>query len=160
MTTILTLRVWLLFYDLKHGEAILRHEWWSTISDEKDWFIRNKNTYGSFRKFLWKPTVAILASLFSVEIGLSFVPEPMASIALFILLGLINTYWILLAFLFCKMPKEYDTLLIRKEINRLVIFIHFHCLVYFINRSYQKLHIFQWFNSFYTYLFTIVVSQW
>ena len=40
---ILTLRVWLLFYDLKYAEAILKHSWWENISDETDWFIKNRN---------------------------------------------------------------------------------------------------------------------
>ena len=161
MTTILTLRVWLLFYDLKHGKAILSHEWWSTISDEKDWFIRNKNRYGSFRKFLWKPTIIIIISLLSMGISLSFVPEKIAINARQITLGLNNLYWIFLVFLFCKMPKEYDTLLIRKEINRLVIFYAFSTVWYTIStQTIEKTvpYIAYWYNVFYTYLFTIVIS--
>ena len=161
MATILAARVWLLFYDLKHGEAILKHEWWATISDEKDWFIRNKPKWGSFRNFLWKPVLVILLLLYSITIVLGYSPESFALKANFAMLALINTWWILLIVLFCKMPKEYDTLLIRKEINRLVIFYAFSTVWYSVSlQTIDEIYPLgiHWFNSFYTYSFTTIIS--
>ena len=54
MLILITTRVWFIYYDLKYNEALIIHEWWSNVSDQKDWFIKNKNKYGSWSKFMWK----------------------------------------------------------------------------------------------------------
>jgi len=160
MAVILSCRVWLLFYDLKHGEAVIKHEWWSAISEHQDWFIRNKNKYGSFKRFLWKPVVILLIVMYSITGFMKFAPKNISERADSALLAFINTFWILLIFLFCKMPKQYDSLLIRKEINRLVIFYAVSVVWYTVTNQLELFSdpFWHFFNSFYTYLFTVIVT--
>ena len=62
MVIITTTRVWFLYYDLNYNVSLISHEWWSTISDDKDWFIKNKNKYGSWSNFMWKLVTFIIIS--------------------------------------------------------------------------------------------------
>lgn len=158
MAIILTCRVWLLFYDLKHGEAVLEHEWWSTISDQQNWFIRHKNRYGSFKKFLWKPVALLLAVMCPLIAWANFAPKPVSTYSDAVILTFINTFWIALIILFVKMPKQYDSLLIRKEINRLVIYYAVSVVWYSVTIPLFSGTFWHFLNSFITYLFTIVVS--
>ena len=120
----ITLRIWFLYYDLKYAEAVLSHEWWQILdSDDKNWFIENRNKYGILSPRMYK----IIAMFMSIYVILMFIGAfnhevtPKIHEVTTTFVGI--TSWIADAILFCKMPKHYDLFAIRKEINRWTIWL-------------------------------------
>lgn len=110
---LLATRVWLLFYDLKHAQSLLRHKWWTIISNEQDWYLKNKKKYGSFKYILKYFIVLILTFWIFYLFACKYAPDIVAPIT-----GMFcQIIYVVMIVCFCKMPSIYDALKIRKEIN-------------------------------------------
>eukprot|EP01083_Nonionella_stella_P049503 131887_1 len=122
---LLTSRIWFLFYDLKYMQSLLTHQWWEDITDKKDWFFTHKGTFGSFR-FMSK-YICIFLTMFFIFTALGVYYFSVIYHIAFIVT--INSLWVIMFVCFCKMPKMYDALKIRKEIN-ITSFIYLLLAIY------------------------------
>ena len=122
----MAIRVYLLFYDLKHAQSLLTHKWWSIISNEQDWYMKNKNKYGSFKWWSIRCLIFIIISWVLLAVGMKYVPD----ITIPVLALFVNSVYIIMIVCFCKMPSIYDALKIRKEINILAT-------IFFIQAGYH-----------------------
>ena len=154
---LLTTRVWFLHFDLKYNVAILNYNWWETITNETNWYIRKKKTYGCL-KFMWRYILCIAILWCMLTIICWIISERLQRISFTI--GA-NICWVIMIWCFCKMPPEYDVLLIRKEINRLVIY-YFICAVWYgvaagasLGEKYLWM---QWVSAFVSYSLTISMT--
>ena len=128
MMLLTTTRVWLLYFDLKYTESIIEREWWQEL-ETQDWYIKNRKKWGSWKRWLWK-VILIVIILWS---ALTMITAWFAYFAYLMTFGIIsNGLVIFCSTLFCKMPKHYDVLLIRKEVNRLAGFYLISTIMYVI----------------------------
>ena len=130
---LITCRVWLLYFDLKFGEAILAYSWWETVvNDHRNWWIQNKRTYGSFKRYIYKRVIIFISIWWLIIcLGAYYLP----TMYLLSVTIIPDSFWCFMVYLFCKMPKHYDVFYIRKEINRLVIFYIFPTAWYAVTRG-------------------------
>lgn len=126
----MAIRVYLLFYDLKYAQSLLTHEWWNIISNDQDWYMKNKNKYGSFKWWSIRCLIFILISWILLALGMKYVPN----VTIPILAICVNSVYIIMIVCFCKMPSIYDALKIRKEINILAT-------IFFIQAGYHTVTI-------------------
>ena len=123
------LRIWFLYFDLKYAEAIISHQWWQILSSsDKDWFIENRIKFGTLSPTMFIITGSItLIYIVFVVMG-AYVDKRFQEM---FLSPFCVVLWIIMAMLFCKMPRHYDIFAIRKEINRWTIW-YFIIGIYFI----------------------------
>ena len=110
MMVLLTSRIWFLHFDLRYNVSILNYNWWETITNETNWYIRNKKTYGSFKKYMWKYILLFIILWSIISIVCWFVNDMLLMVT-FTLIA--NTFWGFMIWCLCKMPPQYDVLLIR-----------------------------------------------
>lgn len=138
MVMIFTTRVFFLWFDLKWNERISNLEWWKHINQkEASWFIKHKQTIGSFNDYMSKYLFIGFIFYMILFIILVIVADDDDSIetieTLFVRIPIIISLF-LSPILLCCMPES-DTLNIRHELSIIIIIWDFACIYFSITES-------------------------
>ena len=67
----LALKIYLNYYDIAYANAIMSSEWKTIInpsSDNQNWFILNKQKYGTLKSYKWALIIYSIFNLFTTYI--------------------------------------------------------------------------------------------
>eukprot|EP01084_Bolivina_argentea_P159551 277863_1 len=131
-----TLRVWILYYDLRWNEIVLNMEWWSHIKEQpmnQHWILKYKNSLGTCNKRTCKYVILYLVILLvSITLLSHFDLEAGNYIStLHVTISLIVTVIIL-----CKV-RVFDAFRIRFELNVHMTVWSFTCIYFVITESFD-----------------------
>lgn len=108
--TLITCRVWFLYYDLKYGEAIISYSWWETVvNNYQNWFIQHKRKYGSFKRYMYKRILIFMIIWISIIFCVAYFKPSLYILSITIIPDL---FWAFMIYCFCKFVKQIIMLVI------------------------------------------------
>eukprot|EP01084_Bolivina_argentea_P315351 546326_1 len=137
-------RIWLMFYDLNYANSNMNKKWKSYLDPtliEKDFWLTNKDKYGSFHYVLKLSIVgSVVFTLFAIITVQFTITKNLDSIRIFVIGALHAIIYLILMIIYCKLPTIIDLFHLKSEVKLLIIIQIVGWILIFITNAIYKVN--------------------